>query len=184
MSSQGAFHIVGKTSKGKTTAIRAGVSVWAKVIEGKGEMACSWSGTSNGLEMACKNHTNLPLFLDEIGRSEESKLNLESLLYTLGNGAGKARMSQDIKGRPIASWNLLALSTGEKTPRDVVQELGRDMATGADVRMAVIQAQPVNEELGVFETLPNDNDSETVVVRAKKLAERFAHYGAQYYGTA
>lgn len=173
----GIFHLSGDTSQGKTTAIRAGVSVWGEVRDGSGEMASSWlSNGTNGIEVACKNHSDLPLFLDEFGQSEEKKQSVASIIYMIGNGAGKQRMLPNGKGQDRATWSLLALSTGEKSPRDLMQELGQEMPPGAEVRMPTIQACTEGGH-GVFETLPKG-------VTAKDLANSFKADGARYYGTA
>ena len=173
----GIFHLSGDTSQGKTTAIRAGVSVWGEVKNGDGELGSTWlSNGTNGIEVACKNHSDLPLFLDEFGQNDERKESVATVIYMIGNGAGKQRMLPNGKSQDRATWSLLALSTGEKSPRDLMQELGKEMPAGAEVRMPTIQACPEGG-YGVFETLPKN-------VEAKDLAKSFEEYGAQYYGTA
>lgn len=172
----GGFHLVGASSTGKTTAIRAGVSVWAQVLEDGGELKTSWNATANGLEGLAKNHSDLPLFLDELGQGENGKLNIEQVLYMLGNGSGKGRMNRDSKLRAKNEWRLFFFSAGELSAREMMERQKKDIATGADVRMATIEACPEGGH-GVFETLPKG-------VGARALAESFSEYGAQYYGTA
>lgn len=53
----------------------------------------------------------------------------------------------------------------------------RDVATGAEIRMATIDAIPVSEDLGVFESVPRGMNS-------KELADTFAEFGSRFYGTA
>ena len=172
----GGFHLVGASSTGKTTAIRAGVSVWAQVLEDGGELKTSWNATANGLEGLAKNHSDLPLFLDELGQGENGKLNIEQVLYMLGNGSGKGRMNRDSKLRAKNEWRLFFMSAGELSAREMMERQKKDIATGADVRMATIEACPEGGH-GVFETLPKG-------VSARALAESFSEYGARYYGTA
>lgn len=174
----GGFHLVGKSSMGKTTAIRAGVSVWGQVLEDAGEMKVSWNATGNGLELAAKSHTDLPLFIDELGQGENARVDFEQVVYMLGNGVGKRRMTKDAKGSTLSNWRLLFLSAGEYTAAQMMERLRRrDVATGAEIRMATIDAIPVSEELGVFESIPKGMD-------AKELAATFADFGEKFYGTA
>lgn len=172
----GGFHLVGQSSSGKTTAIRAGVSVWAQVLEDSGELKTSWNATGNGLEGVAKNHSDLPLFLDELGQGDNGRLNVEQVLYMLGNGTGKQRMTREAKARALNLWRLLFMSAGELSASEMMERLKKDIATGANVRMATIEACPEGGH-GVFETLPKG-------VEARALAESFSEDGAKYYGTA
>lgn len=174
----GGFHIFGKSSTGKSTALRAGVSVWGQVLEDAGEMKVTWFGTGNGIESAAKSRNDLPLFLDEISQGEAGKVDFEQVVYMLGNGVGKRRMTKDGKGSAVSNWRLLFLSSGEFTLAQMMERLKRrDVATGAEIRMATIDAIPVSEELGVFESIPRGMD-------AKGLAASFADDGFKFYGTA
>ena len=172
----GGFHLVGQSSSGKTTAIRAGVSVWAQVLEDSGELKNSWNATGNGLEGVAKNHSDLPLFLDELGQGDNGRLNVEQVLYMLGNGSGKRRMTREAKARASNEWRLLFMSAGELSASEMMDRQKKDIQTGANVRMATIEACPEGGH-GVFETLPKG-------VEARALAESFSEDGAKYYGTA
>ena len=172
----GGFHLVGQSSSGKTTAIRAGVSVWAQVLEDSGELKTSWNATGNGLEGVAKNHSDLPLFLDELGQGDNGRLNVEQVLYMLGNGSGKRRMTREAKARASNEWRLLFMSAGELSASEMMERQKKDIATGANVRMATIEACPEGGH-GVFEALPKG-------VEARALAESFSEDGAKYYGTA
>ena len=172
----GGFHLVGQSSSGKTTAIRAAVSVWAQVLEDSGELKTSWNATGNGLEGVAKNHSDLPLFLDELGQGDNGRVNVEQVLYMLGNGSGKRRMTREAKARASNEWRLLFMSAGELSASEMMERQKKDIATGANVRMATIEACPEGGH-GVFETLPKG-------VEARALAESFSENGAKYYGTA
>lgn len=172
----GGFHLVGQSSSGKTTAIRAGVSVWAQVLEDSGELKNSWNATGNGLEGVAKNHSDLPLFLDELGQGDNGRVNVEQVLYMLGNGSGKRRMTREAKARASNEWRLLFMSAGELSASEMMERQKKDIQTGANVRMATIEACPEGGH-GVFETLPKG-------VEARALAESSSENGAKYYGTA
>ena len=174
--SSGGFHFYGKSGTGKSTSLRALCSVWAQVLENDGEMVPRWFSSGNGIESAAANHSDLPLILDEIGQAEGARLNVEQVLYMLGNGSGKGRMTRDAKARATSSWRLLFASSGEYTAADLMERMRKDLATGADIRMAAIAACP-DGGFGVFETLPQGMTS-------KELAKTFPEDGSKYYGTA
>ena len=103
----GGFHLVGTTSIGKTTALNVAASVAGlKNIP-------NWRSTSNALEgkAAEFNHGLLPL--DEIGQADAQTVGASA--YMLGNGQGKARMTDKLKNAKLKTWELLFLSTGEST---------------------------------------------------------------------
>lgn len=169
----GGFHIVGESSQGKSTAVKALCSVWAQAVEGAGELS-SWRSTDNGLEAVAAAHTSLPLILDELKQAERS---VEQALYMLANGAGKRRQTRSLKAQKVMTWRTLFMSTGELTADELASQYGKEVATGARVRMADIPAVPQGGAFGVFESIPQG-------MAAKELAESFAHDGARYYGTA
>ena len=172
----GGFHFLGDSGTGKSTAIRAGVSVWAQVLEHDGEAKISWNATANNIESLAKNHSDLPLFLDELGQGENGGLNIEQVLYMLGNGAGKGRMKQDSSPMARNVWRLFFMSAGEKSASELMEQIKRDIATGANVRMATINALPEGGH-GVFETIPHG-------VEFSDFAKSFSDDGGRYYGTA
>lgn len=145
----GGFHFVGKSSQGKSTAMKALCSVWAQAVEGCGELA-SWRSTDNGLEAVAAAHTDLPLILDELKQAERS---VEQALYMLANGAGKRRQTRGLKAQKPLTWRTLYASTGELTADELAAQYGKEVATGANVRMANIPAVP---EGGAFGVLPWD----------------------------
>lgn len=169
----GGFHFVGKSSQGKSTAMKALCSVWAQAVEGCGELA-SWRSTDNGLEAVAAAHTDLPLILDELKQAER---NVEQALYMLANGAGKRRQTRGLKAQKPLTWRTLYASTGELTADELAAQYGKEVATGANVRMANIPAVPEGGAFGVFETVPQGMTPEA-------LAESFAHNAARIYGTA
>ena len=169
----GGFHFVGESSKGKSTAVKAQCSVWAQALEGAGEMA-SWRSTDNGLEAVAAAHTGLPLILDELKQADR---NVEQALYMLANGSGKRRQTRGLKAQKVLKWRTLYTSTGELTADELAAQFGKEVATGANVRMANIQAVPDGGTMGVFETVPHGMKPET-------LAESFSHDAARIYGTA
>ena len=162
----GGFHFVGKSSQGKSTAMKALCSVWAQAVEGCGELA-SWRSTDNGLEAVAAAHTDLPLILDELKQAERS---VEQALYMLANGAGKRRQTRGLKAQKPLTWRTLYASTGELTADELAAQYGKEVATGANVRMANIPAVPEGGAFGVFETVPQGMTPEALAENGVQLA--------------
>jgi len=62
----GGLHLLGRSSTGKTTALRLAASVW-----GRGEtpgFVRAWRATTNGLEGAAAGATDTVLILHELGQ--------------------------------------------------------------------------------------------------------------------
>ena len=87
----GGVHFFGPSSIGKTTLLRLAASVWGRG-DSPGYMR-SWRATANGLEGAAAGATDTALILDEVGQVEAR--DMAAALYSLANGAGKARAARD-----------------------------------------------------------------------------------------
>jgi putative DNA primase/helicase len=87
----GGLNFYGPSSIGKTTLLSAAASVW-----GRGSTPGyirTWRATANGLEGAAASATDTALVLDELGQVDPREAG--AALYSLSNGAGKARASRD-----------------------------------------------------------------------------------------
>lgn len=111
----GGIHLVGESSRGKTTALRASVSVWGML-----DLIETWRATSNGLEGRAAVANSTCLYLDEM--SEVSAKEAGETSYMLGNGQGKARANRAGGARPISRWKVVFLSTGEIALGDKLAE--------------------------------------------------------------
>ncbi len=144
----GGFHFVGRSSLGKTTALRAGGSVWGG-SRTEGGYLQQWRATANGLEGVAALHCDTLLPLDE--SSEVGPREAGNIAYMLANGKGKARAHRDGSARKPLAWRLLFLSSGEITLADKIREDGRQKATaGQQVRILDIPAD-CGSGLGLFE---------------------------------
>lgn len=172
----GGFHLVGSSSLGKSSALRALCSVFASAASDaeSGEMA-SWRATDNGLEAFCQSHSDLPLICDEIGQADGR--NIGSVLYMIGNESGKIRATRNNQKSPTASWRLLLASSGEVSAEEFVRRYGLKVDDGINVRLANIEVTNENGQ-GIFDNVP---DGET----SKGLADKLRKYTESYYfGTA
>ena len=172
----GGFHLVGETSRGKSSALRSMCSVFASSASrgDSGEMA-TWRATDNAMENVCQSHSDLPLICDELGQADANKL--QSMIYMIGNESGKKRMSgKSFSNRPTATWRLIMASSGEYTVSELCQQRGLSTPAGVNIRLANISL-PDDGQGYIFEDMPLDVQKE-MVERLRESTER------KYYGVA
>ena len=164
------FHLVGRSSIGKTTALKVAASVWGhpkRYIK-------QWRATGNAQEGIAEKHNDSLLILDEIGQANDK--DIQQTVYMIGNEKGKSRMTVDAALRKIKSWRLLCLSSGEIGISEKIEAAGERVHGGVLVRCIDIEAQS-SKGIGIFEDLrgfSNGNEFSTA------LAEKTS----KYYGTA
>ena len=164
----GGLHLRGASSRGKSTAQRAAVSVW-----GSPRFLLTWRATSNGLEGVATACNSTVLALDEM--SEVSGREAGAAAYMLANGAGKARADRSGRARPLYRWRVMILSSGEIGLADKVAEAGGKAAAGQMVRLLDIAADGFPH--GAFAELHGAADGATFADRARTAT-------AEHYGTA
>ncbi|WP_175772819.1 DUF927 domain-containing protein [Paraburkholderia phenazinium] len=140
----GGFHLLGTTSKGKSTG-----GVIAASVFGSPDYVRSWKATDNALEAVATQHSDALLILDEIGQVEPRLVG--DVIYMLANESGKARATRSGSAKAVLSWRLLFLSNGEKSVQALMAEGNRPMKGGIEVRLPAIPAEVGN--MGVVEEL-------------------------------
>jgi putative DNA primase/helicase len=123
------FHFSGPSSGGKTTALRVAASAW-------GTPLASWRTTDNAAESLARAANDGFLALDELSQADPRAA--DAMAYLLGNGQGKGRMRRDVTARPIATWRLVFLSSGETGLSEKLNEAGRRARAGQAVRLIEI----------------------------------------------
>ncbi|WP_250470227.1 MULTISPECIES: DUF927 domain-containing protein, partial [unclassified Caballeronia] len=141
----GGLNIVGDSSTGKTTALRAACSVY-----GGPDYMQRWRATSNGLEGLAALHNDTLLVLDELAQVDPREAG--EIAYMLANGTGKARAGRTGSARARQSWRLLFLSAGEIGLAQHMQAGGKKAKAGQEVRLVEIPAD-AGQSFGLFETL-------------------------------
>jgi uncharacterized protein (DUF927 family) len=124
----GGFNLMGSSSKGKTTCLECGASVW-----GNPSRIPTWRATANGLEIAAASRNDGFLPLDEM--SQVTPKEAGQCAYMLANGSAKTRMNKELKGQPTMQWKLIFLSSGEQSLEDKVLEDGQRVRAGQEVRV-------------------------------------------------
>lgn len=136
-----AIGFVGKSSGGKTTALKVAASLWGDPASFVG----TWRATANGLESVASMRNGLVLCLDEL--QQISGRELSSALYMLSDGAGKARSRRDGTARVRQTWAIAILSSGELKAAEKLRAANERSFTGQAVRLAEL---PAAERYGLF----------------------------------
>lgn len=138
----GGFHLYGVTTAGKTTAAQVAASVWGCAADPQeGPEVTSirkWYTTGNALESLAEVHNDTLLTVDEI--SEVDPQELGRIIYQLAGGLSKGRANAGGGLRAMRAWRLLFLSTGEKSVRQMLSQVGQAQKGGQRVRLTDIPA--------------------------------------------
>ncbi|MBU6455246.1 MAG: DUF927 domain-containing protein [Cyanobacteria bacterium REEB67] len=114
----------GESSTGKTTLAQMAASVWGGGADpgnpGTKPYINRWNSTRNGLEGLASARNHLPLVLDESGSGDEK--DFSKLVYDLSGGTGKTRMDASTNIKKSRAWQLIIISTGEKSSRELMEE--------------------------------------------------------------
>ena len=164
----GGLHLRGQSSRGKSTVLRAAVSVW-----GSPKFLQSWRATSNGLEGVAAACNGSLIALDEMG--EIIAREAGATAYMLANGQGKARAARTGAARPAARWRVAILSSGEISLADKMAEGGQRARAGQEVRLLDVQAD--GQTFGAFDDLHGHGDPAA-------FAEAVGRMAGSAYGTA
>ena len=169
----GGLHLYGGSSRGKTTALQAGASVWgcgADPAEAGGQtLIRRWNATKNGLEGLAASHNDTLLALDELGSLDADDFG--RAIYDLAGGQGKAAMDANRHLKEQRVWRNLILSTGEISGLQKIQESRRHAKAGQQLRFMDI---PITEGIIV----------ETRGLAPAEFANRLKRACGQCFGTA
>ncbi len=163
------IHFRGSSSCGKTTILRVASSVC-----GGADYMLQWRSTDNSMETVAQLHTDALLAMDELKQLDPRVAN--EVFYMLGNGSGKNRNKAEGGNRRLIKWRSILLSTGEISLAQHLNELGKRVHAGAEIRLNDIQADS-GAGMGAFEN-----------IHGFELPSRFAETlnanAAKYYGVA
>ncbi len=165
----GGFHLRGKSSSGKSTALALAASVWGNPAS----FTRLWRTTTNGLEGLAAVHSDCVLILDELSQMDPREAG--DAAYLLANGQGKTRASRAGMARQPARWRLLFLSAGEESLSAMMGRAGKRSNAGQEVRLADIEAD-AGAGLGAFETLHGHPTGAALSLALKDAAAQ--HHGA------
>ncbi len=162
------IHYRGNSSLGKSTAGHVGNSIW-----GSPAGIHTFRATANGLEGIASLHNDRFLCLDELGQI--ASIEAGQVIYMLGNGIGKGRATQNGLAKKQATWRLVFFSTGELSLAQLMNEAGKRIKAGQEVRFIEV---PANTGVyGLFENLHGFKGG-------ADFSAYLCNTCAQFYGTA
>lgn len=130
------IHLWGQSRGGKTAALKLALSAWGDP-EG---LFATFNSTKVGLERLAALYSDLPLGIDERQVAGDNKAFVESLVYLLGLGKGKARGGKGGGLQQFSSWHTVVISTGEEPLA------GQYSETGIRTRALEIYGEPIGDE--------------------------------------
>ena len=129
------YHSWFDSKSGKTAALKFAMSVWGD----PSALVKSYFSTMVGMEHRAGTMKHLPLALDEL-QTLEKRMDVNNMVYTLGNGVGKTRGRAGGGIRAIDDWRNCILSTGE-------QPISTDNSMdGVNTRLLEVYAAPVPDQ--------------------------------------
>lgn len=162
----GGFHLRGKSSSGKSTALKVAASAWGNPAT----YPRLWRATANGIEGLAALHNDGLLILDELSQMDPKEAG--EAAYLLANGQGKARASRTGTARQSARWRLLFLSAGEESLASLMARAGKKPNAGQEIRLADIEAD-TGTGMGAFETLHEAASPAALSIAVKDAAAKF-----------
>ncbi len=107
-------HIVGLSSRGKTTFASLSVSTSGNPsTSGNNTLMCSWEDTENYLLNFLSGNRGIPVVFDEISKADGK--DLSKFCYSVANNRSKGRMNANGTCRETTSWATTVISTGESS---------------------------------------------------------------------
>jgi putative DNA primase/helicase len=154
----GMFHLSGTSKIAKSLVGAIGQSVWGppKIPGEPDAFGASWMATAVGLERYAVLRSDVGGYFDEIG--EGAPKVIRPAVYPLANGSSKLRGTPDIALRPMESFRILAISTGEPTLEAYLSSGGEKVTAGLKVRLVDVPAEVQSES--AFETCSADEIEE------------------------
>jgi len=159
----GAFHLVGNSSTGKTTLLQLAASVC-----GAPTFVRNWVATANGLAAVAAEHNDMLLALDEIGLARPEDVDVATYHIMTGASKLRANISGDLAAQ--THWRTLALSTGEVWLSEVFQEIGKSVKAGQENRLVEI---PIFGKFGAFDELHGSNSAQEFVDALKSNTRHY-----------
>ena len=134
----------------------------------------TWRSTANGLEAIALAHNDLMLPLDEISQADPSSVSTS--IYDLMNGKQKVRANKTGTAQEVQGWNVLVLSSGEESLKDIALNQGKKTKTGEEIRLADIPAD-AGAGFGANEGIPDGFNS------IQEYGSHMKESVTKYYGT-
>jgi uncharacterized protein (DUF927 family) len=181
-----AINWVGKTSEGKTLALRVAASVAG--LFGPGGDLPSWADSIPGFEAQAMGHRDCILPLDETGDGEKD-MPLDKRARALAFGISRNRprrlastyeRTHGLKGR---EYRVIVLSSSERGLTEFALKAGSRRLAGEEVRLIDVPASEPGSQ-GVFDGKIKKYGDRTLLESSKALADKLAAAAIKYQGHA
>lgn len=163
---------VGRTTSGKTTAAKAGISVWRSP-----EGFVRWSSTEAGMRVIMAHERNTAVLLDELGDARPDTL--EAVTYALSGGArGRATVDNGLRDPLVMQGFVLA--TAEQPLADRFRAVLKRTVPGGVRRRVVELDSTLDDATGCFRELHGHASSAALVRQLEgAMAAHYGHAGHQ-----
>ncbi len=170
----GAFHLVGLSGDGKSTALRLAGSVW-----GGPAHVGTWRSTANGWEATCAQASDSILIADEL--SQANPKDAAAVVFMVGNESGARRMTKTLDAQAVRTWKTLLLSAGEETLEDMLRRDKQEFRGGLETRFLTIPSD-AGKGFRVYDHLPAGfaSDNALSVALARACREHAGHVGPAF----
>ncbi|MCC0566898.1 DUF927 domain-containing protein [Brevibacillus borstelensis] len=128
------FNFAGKTTSGKTTSTRLGLSPWGLPDSRDNGLLKLWFGTDQGILSNLTGNFGIPIGIDDTSLQEKDK-DYTSLIYRLVVGKEKQALNADGTIRQRGEWNTTIISSSELSMFN-----GTDQRAGLRVRLTEVEA--------------------------------------------
>ena len=107
------FHIYGKSTTGKTTALMVAASPFGRPCKDRNGMIRTWLATDNAIIAYLKDKNGIPMLLDEA--SSRKNKDYTSMIYQIADGSNKGRADKNGNLRENKVFSGTVLSTAENS---------------------------------------------------------------------
>lgn len=164
------FHIHGRSSSGKSSALQIAGTTWGSgSLNSSNSFLKSWRTTVNAMELLAEAHNETLLGLDELHLFPGG---LSDFIYFMTHGCGKNAMKQDRSARATYRWTVPVISAGEKSILETMKINQEKISEGQLIRAFDL---PIRADIIVA-----DPHEKTPADYVKSLKENVG----KYYGVA
>nr|WP_175428740.1 DUF927 domain-containing protein [Azospirillum argentinense] len=166
----GGFQLVGKSSTGKSSHLKAAFSIWGNVNE---QGMDNWLMTENATDNKALTYCDTLLVLDEAGLAPGAIQQLLNTAYRLSSGTIKAKQTDTTR---LRTYRLLFVSSAEHGLAKMAQDAGVQWNDGQLIRMIDIDANG-GKNWGTFRNIHS-------ATSPGEFADWVNSAATTYYGTA
>lgn len=163
------FHLYGRSSRGKTTALQGSSAVWGNgsdpATAPEKSFIRRWSLTANAVEGIAAAHSGMLTALDELATFTGTDFG--AIVYNVTGGQGKSTFRSNRTLAKTRTWEANVLSSGEITIEAKIAESGKQAKAGQLLRIVSI---PVGDNIIVE---PHGESPADFAVSYKHACSRF-----------